>query len=149
MQPARGDWLLRVSSCPTARQSEVRHRRLQPLDGVFPGGVQFKGLEHERRSRFIQADTVDHAPVDILADVEVPNLGLTDCAAVDSLVAHFDTDVFTAELVLHLVHDVGDGFHRFRVCAFAEVLTGGKQAHAHLVEMSSRDGRVSEIAKRA
>ncbi|WP_243400596.1 hypothetical protein [Arthrobacter sp. Bz4] len=148
MQPARGDWLLRISSSPTARQTEVRHRRFQPLDGVLTGGIQFEGLEHQRRSRFIEADTVDHASVDVFSDVEVPNLGLTDRAAINGLVAHLDPDVFPAELVLHLVHDVGDGLHCFRIGAFTEVLTGGKQAHAQLVEMSSRDGRVSEVTKR-
>nr|WP_237742166.1 hypothetical protein [Arthrobacter sp. CAL618] len=147
MQPARGDWLLRISGRPTARQTEVRHRRFQPLDGVLTGGIQLEGLEHERRSNFIEPDTVDHASVDVFSDVEIPNLGLTDCAAVNGLVAHLDPDIFTAELVLHLVHDVGDGLHRFRVGAFTEVLTGGKQTHAQLVEMSPRDGRVSEVTK--
>nr|WP_026555705.1 hypothetical protein [Arthrobacter sp. 35W] len=70
------------------------------------------------------------SPVDILSNVEVAQFGSADRAAVDRLVAHLDPDVFAAELVLYLVHDVSDGFHGFCVGTFAEVFPRGQEPDA-------------------
>ncbi|KUM35367.1 hypothetical protein AR689_15145 [Arthrobacter sp. EpRS71] len=111
------------SGCPAVGQANIRHRCFQLLDRISPGSVQFKGFEDERCPCFVQPNTVDHPPVDVLADVEIPEPSLAQRAAIDCFVAHLDANVFTAQLVLHLVHGVSDCFHCFGVGTLTKVLT--------------------------
>ncbi|KQR82859.1 hypothetical protein ASF98_02335 [Arthrobacter sp. Leaf337] len=87
-------------------------------------------------------------PVDIFSNVEVAQFGSADRAAVDGLITHLDLDVFAAELVLYLVHDVGDGFHGFGIGAFAEVFPSGQKPDAKLIEVSFGYGSVNEVTER-
>nr|WP_286135925.1 hypothetical protein [Arthrobacter sp. UCD-GKA] len=124
MQFACRHRLFGVAGGSSRREPEIGHGGFEPFDRIVARGIQLISLQDKRGALLVKPDAVDHAPFDVLADVEVSEFGFCQRAAVYSLVAHLDPDVFAAELVLHLVHDVGDRFHGFGVGAFAEVLTG-------------------------
>ncbi|RQM31877.1 hypothetical protein TN91_23615 [Rhodococcus ruber] len=147
VQLADGDRLLRPAGRRADCQAKVGHLVVEPFQGVITGGVELEGLQDEWRSAFIKRNGVDQVTLKLLPDIEVAQLGAGDGAAVKRLVAHLDPDVLAAELVLDLVHDVGDGFHGFGVGAFAEVLAGREQPDAELVEVALGDGGVHEVAE--
>nr|WP_062735101.1 hypothetical protein [Kocuria turfanensis] len=133
----------------TCGEAKIRHRRFEPVDRVASGGVKFPSFEHERSSFLVEGDAVDHPTFDVDANIQVAEPCLTERAAVDGLIPHLDFDVLTAELVLDLVHDVGDSFHGLGVRALPEILAGGQQPDVELVEMTTCDGSVDEISERA
>nr|WP_280448638.1 hypothetical protein [Nocardia brasiliensis] len=97
----------------------------------------------------VEFDRVNQASVHVHASVEITQFGDADGAAVDRLIAHLESDVFTGQLVLHVVEDVGDGFHHLRHDALTEVLTRGHQLDAQLIEQSLGKGRVDVVTEGA
>ncbi|MDY0827793.1 hypothetical protein SK224_01500 [Microbacterium sp. BG28] len=94
---------------------------------------------------FVDADRVDEAPVEVLAIVDVAELGATDGAAVLRLVEQLLLNVLTALADLNFVHDVRDGFHGLCHVAVAEVFLRGDELDAHASEDALRDRRVTGI----
>ncbi|SKS95044.1 Uncharacterised protein [Mycobacteroides abscessus subsp. abscessus] len=147
MQPFEGNGALRELAGGACRQSEVSHGRFEAFESVFASRVQLKGFAYQRRAFGINMHGVDKSAFVLDADVAVADGGLSCCAAVDSLVLQFDLDVFTAELVLHVVENVGDGFHHVGVDAVTEILTGGNQLDVQLIQEPFGDGRIYVVTE--
>ncbi|ORV38672.1 hypothetical protein AWC01_14030 [Mycobacterium doricum] len=132
-----------------AGQAEVGHRGSQPFDGVVAGRVKLAGFQYQWGTVGVEADGVDLSPFDYGPGVEVADWGSSRSTAVDGFVLQFDSDVFTAELVLDIVEDVGDGLHHVGVDAVAEVLSRRDEFDVQLVEEPFGDGGVDVVAEGA
>nr|WP_045251865.1 hypothetical protein [Microbacterium azadirachtae] len=135
----------RRSGCESAFVEKI----LELADRVSSGGVLLEGPGYERRTFVVHIYGVDEASAELLADVEIAELGTSDGAALLDLVRHLDLDVLAVHADLDFVHDVGDGFHGVCHVALAEFFLGRDQAHALLEELALRDRGVGEVSEHA
>ncbi|MGC4190479.1 MAG: hypothetical protein QM589_04495 [Thermomicrobiales bacterium] len=120
---------------------------LQPRQADLSAGITVEGPGHEWSSLRIHGDPVDEVAIDLLADVEVADAGATGGAPIHRLVEHLGADILPTLADLHLIHDVGDRFHRVSHVAFAELLFGRDQLDVHAGQDALGDRRISLIAK--
>nr|WP_262982991.1 hypothetical protein [Glutamicibacter arilaitensis] len=117
------------------------------LQRVLAGGVELECFLDERSAFGIQRNGVDQVAVHVFAHIEITKFCFPDRATVFGLVTHLELDVFTGELVLHLVHDVCKGFHRVGVDAFAEVFANRDELDPHVIEGAAGNSCVGEVAE--
>nr|WP_280377935.1 hypothetical protein [Nocardia wallacei] len=139
-------WMAR---CAAAGQPEIGHRRFEPVNAVLASGVQLECAQHQGGSLFIELDGVNLSAFDLDAGVAVAKLCHPDSATLDRLVAHLEPNVFTGQLVLDVVEDVGHRLHSFGEDAVTEVFAGGDKLDAELVEQAFSDGGVDVVAEGA
>nr|WP_043534115.1 hypothetical protein [Actinomyces polynesiensis] len=127
----------------------VFEHHLQLHDRVLTGGVLLECPADQRRADGIDVDGVDEASIEVLAGVEVAELGAADRPAPFDLVSHLDLDVFPAHADLEFVDDVGDRLHRVAHIPVAEVLFGRDQLDPLIAQAAFDDGRVEVVAEDA
>ncbi|ODT21934.1 MAG: hypothetical protein ABS64_13520 [Microbacterium sp. SCN 69-37] len=111
-------------------QALVFQHHLELRDRELVRGVLLEGPDDEWCADGVDVDRVDEASVEVLAHVEVAELGSPDASASFDLVGHLDADVLAAHADLEFIDDVGDGFHRVAHVAVAEVLLGRDELDA-------------------
>nr|WP_241992147.1 hypothetical protein [Cryobacterium lyxosi] len=148
-QSAVADWPFRPRRrCPSG-ESLLLHQTAELADGILPCGVLLESPRNELAAFRVDVDGVDKASAEILANVEVAELGPADGAALLDLVRHLDFDVLAVHSDLDFVHDVGDSFHCVRHVPVAKFLLGGHQPHTFLEEFALRDRRIGEVTEDA
>nr|WP_240043913.1 hypothetical protein [Plantibacter flavus] len=146
---ALGDGPLRPLTGRSCPQPVFFHERAELRDRVMAGGVLLEGPRHKGCSLAVDLDGVDQVAVEVLPSVEVAELGPAHAAALGYLVSHLDGDVFTALAHLHLVHDVGDGFHSVAHVAVAELLLRRDETDSLSEQLSLGDGGIGEVTEEA
>nr|WP_068015941.1 hypothetical protein [Nocardia mexicana] len=145
-----GYWLLDgVLGAGAGGEAPVGHDGFKALGGVVASGVQFERFPDQGSTFCIEFDGFDHAALEEGAGVQIANTGLADGATVDCLVLQLYTYVFTRQLVLHVVEDVGNGFHHLGVDAVAEVFAGRDEFYPQLVEEAFGEGSIDVVAEGA
>jgi hypothetical protein len=124
------DRALRSARRGAHRQALLLHVRCELRNGVLAGGVRLERERDEWSAFWISLDGVDEASAEVLANIQVADLGNSDRAALLHLVRHLHLDVFAVHSDLDFVHDVGDGFHSVRHVTLAELFLRGDESDA-------------------
>ena len=94
------------------------------------GCEEFEGERHEVRAFGIDPDRADFVALELLAHVEVPELGGADAAAVLDLLAHLVANVGTVGIRPVLIESGEDAVHELAGGRLIDVLLGGDQGDA-------------------
>nr|WP_228567139.1 hypothetical protein [Nocardia sp. SYP-A9097] len=137
----------RVPACRRGSQPEIGHRRLQFVDPVIAGRVEFPRLHDQGPALLVDLDGVHLTAFEWDSGIDVTDFRAPTGTAVHHLVQHFGADVLAGKFVLGVVEDVGDGGHHVRVDPGTKVLFRRDQCHAYEVELAFGDGGVDVVAE--